>query len=599
MAKSRTPTKARKAPAKATAKVTAKATRPRRIQPGDTVHPSPRDAHAHAAAPRTVWDPRQVAAYAEIQRASADRMGKLTLARYLRAELKTRREEAAEARRGSYRAAINPRRRAMTPFGGTGDQHADELTRRLTRELSRDLDRNAGAFETINNRLVEFLVRDGVRTRPTTADPKWNAKAAKLVHDWMSTVIGGIDARQMVNGYGLQAIIARHLIVDGDVGTLKLSNYRVQIVEADQITGNPVKGPTFFAPHAGIVTNEPGEIVRFNVVPYSETGGLAYDLSETYTPNELLFSALRKRTTQTRGMPLMTSVLDDFERADSYIESEIIAAEVSSQIWVTFDYPEGKNPSLPFQQSGANSGDIATQSQGLRGGINGTDQQPDWVPTAAGSALVAPDGMRANPYNPQRPNRDAEPFVIYLHRGYCAVAGVCYELVFQDLRGMSWSTAKGVVETANNAIKYKQVHDLGPTFSGLYLWLLDRLIRTGKLAKRDDWQSHEHEWPEIPPPDPIAFFQSNDLAIRTGQTSRQRIFGSRAFAIIDELADEVEYACKRARELRAKYPEFAITPEHLIGGVAAGTAISQDGAAMPSETEPAPAPATATRRRRA
>ena len=493
--------------------------------------------------------------------------------------LRERMTEIVEARRASYRSASNPRRRdQQSLLGGSGDSHADAITRRLTRELSRDLDRNAGAFQTIGNKLEEFLVGPGVRYRPTTADTGWNMRAAEMIHQRMQQIEGGIDARQIRSGYGLQSVIARQMSVDGDLGVLKLADRTVQILESDQIAAgiNANYGGTAWSTHEGVQLAPSGKVERFFACPYDpDTGVVLYDKAQAYTPDELLFHALTKRHSQTRGMPDLTAVLDDFERQDSYLESEIIAAELSSQIWVTLDYLEGRNPQPPFNPTDPNQNDTS-----LRGGYNAAGV-PDWQQTAAGSAMVCPDGMRATPFSPQRPNINAEPFLIFLLRQHTGLMGYAYELFFNDFRNLSWSTAKSLVDMANTTTERRQTQDLKPLFSGIGTFVLWGLIEDGLLPHRDDWDRHEFEWPRMAQPDDEKFFKSNQLGFRTGQNSRVRVFGSRAFEIMNELAVEREHACILARALNEEYPEFPTTPEHFLGAMEAGAA----GSAAPADAE--------------
>ncbi len=502
-------------------------------------------------------------------------------AQALRASVAERRPEAAairekireilKARRGSYRAATNPRTRVQTPYGGSADSHADDMVRRLTRELSRDLDRNAGPFQTINDKIEEFSVGGGVHVRAKSPNAEWNRKATALYSAKMSEVVGGIDARQMRSGFRLQRLIARHLGVDGDVGLLKLADGTAQIIEADQIDGKlpegvkKAKGSTV---RGGAYLDAAGKSLGWIVSPYAQAfaGGIDYGASELCLPSVFHFAALTDRNSQTRGMPKLKAVLDDFERADSYVESEVIAAENGSQVFIKLMYPNGKNPTTPYTPT------LAEQNEKqLRGGLD-ENGLPDWQPTAAGSALVCPDGMIAEGYDPKRPNVNIEAFLIFLLRGYCAAVGYSYEFVFGDLRNMSWSVAKTLVDMSNSATEAFQTSHLGPVFSGMYLWQIRRFIDQGLLPDIKGWDQHEHEWPRMAQPDDSKFFASNLVGFQSGQTSRHRVFGAKAFEIMDELAKERAYACKLAAELTKQYPQFTTLPEHFLGTMPAGGA---------------------------
>jgi capsid protein len=490
--------------------------------------------------------------------------------------------QIVQARRNSYRAANNPRSRNTSPnLVASGDLHADAYTRRLARELARDLDRNAGPCQTIHDKLDEFSVGGGVRTRFLTADPTWNQRAAELLHAEMARVRGGLDARQLRSGYALQSMWARQLCTDGDLAVLKLADGTCQTIESEQITGAPSGGFMTASLHEGLAFTPAGAIERLYVCPFDrDTGALRLQDAQDYGPSECLFTTNARRNSQTRGLPDLVAILDDFERADSYIESETIAAELSAQIWVTMNYRDGQFPTAPMIPGNSNQNE-----QAVRGGLN-AGGTPDWQPTVAGSALIAPDGMKAEPWNPGRPNRDAEPFVIFLQRGYCAVVGLPYELVFCDLRNMSWSVANQLVGMANVAIARRQERHLAPLFSDIVRWRIRRFIAQGLLPDRPDWDAHEHEWPRIPPPNAADYFNANLVGLQSGQTSLQGLFGTQAWQILDERALEYRRASELARTLNADFPEFRATPDHFLGGLPSGSA--------PATIPPAEAPRSGT-----
>lgn len=478
----------------------------------------------------------------------------------------------AKARRASYRAAFNPRNRGVGVLGGSGDSHADQLTRRMLRELARDLDRNASIFTTLHNRAAQFLTGRGVRWIPRTSSTAWNKAAEQWLDERMRTT--DVDVRGLSTGYAL--------LVDGDVATLLCEQGQMQICEADQLDGSLYangKATTELSTGIQLDNANGGRVEAFHLRPYGEYGTLGQ--ATPYAPQFVTFAALRERPSQTRGTPALHAALDDFERADSYMESETIAAEISSQIWMILKHRDGQNPYSP----GGSPNNAEQNDSVIRGGQK-ADGTIDWQGITSGSVFGVPDGMDASAFNPQRPNVNAEPFLIWLLRCWCAGAGFPYELIFGDLRQMSWAVAKALIDLANARIADLQEKILDQCFRRQALHQIDWAIEQGLLPEAPaDWQRGDLDWPRLTEPDDEKRFSANDKGIRTGQTSRQRALGHRAWKILDELGEEYAYAADIARRLNQRFPEFTVTPQEFLGGQPAGTV-----AVPPSTTTDEPKP---------
>jgi capsid protein len=522
---------------------------------------------ASAAAPAPRQSPAQVI---KVGGGKASTRTRRTYGDLLLKELR----KVAEARRSSYRAALNPRSRVQTALGGSGDSHADQLTRRLLRELARDLDRNASAFTTLHSKFAQFLTGRGVPWIPRTGNAAWDKAAQDYLAARMQSQ--AVDVRGLRTGYDLQGLYARGYAVDGDALSILLEGGRIQLIEGEQLDGD--LNTKDLLSSTGISTNDDGAATVFNIRPYGPGEWLGQ--SEAFTPDQVTYTANSHRPSQTRGTPLLHACLDDFERADSYVESEVIAAEVSSQIWVTLNYREGKTPQLPYGQPD----DAAQNDSAVRGGLK-SNGEVDWQPSVAGSALVAPDGMTANPWNPQRPNVNAEPFLIWLLRSWCGSIGVAYELIFNDLRSLSWAVAKSYVDLTNATIADIQTKKLDAPFRRWYLHLIANAINAGHLPANAQWFVGDLDWPRLTEPDDEKRFKANQAGYQSGQTSRRRQLGNDWQHIISELGEEYRTACKTCRAINQEFPEFPVRPEYFLGGQPAGTVPT-----TPAETAPGTPP---------
>lgn len=473
-------------------------------------------------------------------------------------EITSVQRKAVQARRGSYRAAMNPRTRVSTPFGGSGDQHVDAWSRRMMRELSRDMDRNADTFRVMNDAFACAVVGEGVQYRPTTKDPEWNKTVAKKIHEKMLMDRNGVDSRGMRSGYRGQYDYVRSFAVDGEVGLIKLDDRTVQFFESEQLTNG---GRLAHRDVDGVKMTEAGKVEALHICPYDVMGRLDLGGGDDYEADVVEWVANRSRFSQTRGVPLLVAALDDWERLDSFRESEIIAAEQGSQIYGAIEHPPGDSgTSKPFTPSNP----TVDPSETVRGGVNG-QSQIDWQPTTAGALLDLPNGKKYTPINPQRPNRDAVPFLMELLRQFCANIGLPYEFVYNDVRGLSWSVNRALVQMARDRIKIWQTQFFGPVISNWFKWMLVGMIEDGEIDKHEEWDKHELAWPQISWPDEGAEYEAQQLGLLKGLTTRHRVHGPHWRDILEERFTELEFASELTAKHNEAYPDFQVHPYFFLG----------------------------------
>lgn len=466
-----------------------------------------------------------------------------------------------QARRGSYRAAMNPRTRVNTPFGGSGDQHVDMWSRRMLRELSRDLDRNADTFRVMADAFASAAVGEGIKYRPKTSDMEWNKKAARLVDEKMRKDKDGVDIRAIRSGYRIQFDLVRGFVVDGEMGFLKLANGKVQPIETEQITNG---GHIESGDVDGVLTDGLGKVIGFHICPFDDWGRMDYGAGADYSADDVEWTANRNRFSQTRGTPLVVACLEDWERLDSYKESEIIAAEQGSQIYGAIQHrPGDMGTSRPWAASGADPGSVLRS--GLKSVSDSDGRQIDWQPTVAGALLDLPDGKEYKPVDPARPNPNAAPFMMELLRQFCANGGLPYEFVYNDVRGLSWSVNRALVQMARDRVAIWQTQFFAPIFCNFYQWLVAFMIRSGELEANPEWEVMELDWPKISWPDEGAEFEAQADGLLKGLTTRHRLHGAQWRDILDERMAEMDYASELAIAHNKKFPDFPVTPHFVLG----------------------------------
>jgi len=271
--------------------------------------------------------------------------------------------------------------------------------------------------------------------------------------------------------------------------------------------------------------------------------------------------ANRSRFSQTRGVPLLVAALDDWERLDSFRESEIIAAEQGSQIYGAIEHVVGDiGGARPFTPQDKR----VDPSETVKSGVNQSGQI-DWQPTTAGALIDLPNGKKYVPVNPQRPNRDAVPFLMELIRQFCANIGLPYEFVYNDVRGLSWSVNRALVQMARDRIKIWQTQFFGPVFSNWFKWMLSGMIDSGEIEFHEEWDKHELAWPMISWPDEGAEYEAQQLGLLKGLTTRHRVHGPHWRDILEERFTELEFASELTVRHNKAYPDFQIHPYFFLG----------------------------------
>jgi capsid protein len=487
------------------------------------------------------------------------------------------------ARRGSYRAANNPRTRLQTPYGGSGDQQADPWSRRICRELSRDMERNSDTYRTLLDTWTAAVIGDGVKALLRSSDEEWNKVVGKMLHAKMLEAgEGSIDARKSRSGYECQADFARAAALDGDAAIIKLSDLTIQIIEADQITSGTAAmstGAGTLTYADGINQTAAGAPVSYIIYSYDQkTGAIDFGAGQEFPAEVVEFVAFKTRVSQTRGMPLIIAGIESWERLDSYKESEVIAAEQGSQIYGVIKHVAGNYGfgGVYSPQAMSTGNDAQPPTLGIQGGFS--PYQPgniDWHETNAGSVMELSNGDEYVPVNPQRPNKDAAPFLIEMLRQFTANGGLPYEFVYNDLRGLSWSVHRALVQMARDKIKVVQELKFAPRFKSLFTWILATWINAGVIPLVQGWDQMDLDFPQISWPDEGKEFEAQTVGLRSGLTTRHRLFGPDWRGMLDERMIELRYAADLVVQYNAEYPDFETTPNEFLGLLDAQSAQQQ------------------------
>lgn len=463
---------------------------------------------------------------------------------------------------GSYRATGQDRARNINR-DGSGDRHADDYSRRLARELARDQDRSNGIYRMLVTTFLDLVVGAGVMPMPKSKDLEWNKKA----YDYFLSRCDKLD-QEGVDTYGsLQRKWVRAVINDGDILTVKIAGVKISTVEADRIDGR-LTGNQHVRVHGGIQYRvATGERIAYGVAPYDANGNYVQaDRAQWFPTEQVVFCGTPSRKSQMRSLPALVAVLDDSERADSLIESEIISAEQASTIWGWIKDATGNtsgNAIDPIANLNADGtaalGGVSTAGSGAS---NITYQ--DFTAGLLGF-LGNRDFQQAQT---SRPNLNVPEFVRVLMRIFAAELGVPVEMALLDVGRLSWSANKSLLAYCEQRLKVWRGQVFGPLFSQIYRFVIGDAIKRNLLPEVADWENHEHFWPKPPEADGPDQVTTDEGNLRIGRTSLHRVVGPEWEQVLREQGAEqrvrdeenvsrVVAVHKQIKALKASDPDLA------------------------------------------
>ncbi|MBE0454848.1 MAG: phage portal protein [Roseovarius sp.] len=240
-------------------------------------------------------------------------------------------------------------------------------------------------------------------------------------------------------------------------------NTRIQLIEADRLATPPgreldgrirggVEVDQFGAPLAyHIQRTHPGD--RLGLIGMFDPA--AYARVPAFTPHGLrrvihLYDS--ERTGQSRGRPIVTSVMKQFRLAGKYADAHLETAVAQSLI-------------AAFLESDL-SPEASTELFGATPSTAWKDQLSGYHAQLQGAAVIPlPAGAKLSAFNPSQPNPAFEAFMQHTLRNIAAGLNIPYELLLKDFSKTNYSSARAALL---EAWRY---------FKGRRRWLTDHWLR--------------------------------------------------------------------------------------------------------------------------
>ncbi len=364
------------------------------------------------------------------------------------------------------------------PFPGSADNDLlPELGTMMSR--SRDLGRNnglmAGGLQTLRDNVVGATLRlsatPDYRLLGWTRDQarEWGNFTEAKFRTWFDTT--ECDAARTLNGLGMTLQAFGGSMLNGDAVGLPLWlprggaawSTRIQLVEADRLATplelmhrQDIRGGIKFDTHGApvsycILRQHPGDLLSIR------SSMQDYEVVPAYTPwgrRRVIHLHDKERTGQSRGRPVVSSVMAEFHMAGKYASNELQASLANSLVaaFLESDMDQSEVQAVFGKDLGDTWGDFMRRKPNVR--------------HMEGAAILPlPPGAKLNSFSPGRPNPSFEAFMLASLRSIAAGMNMPYELLVKDFSKTNYSSARA---SLLEAWRY---------FNGRRRWLTDYWLR--------------------------------------------------------------------------------------------------------------------------
>jgi lambda family phage portal protein len=278
----------------------------------------------------------------------------------------------------------------------------------------------------------------------------------------------------------------------------------------------------------GIERDKWGRPVAYHILT-AHPSDSAQDRKTVRVPAEQIIHIYTlERATQSRGISWLAPIMRDLKIMDGYFEAELIASRLSA----------------------ARMGFIETDADSWAG--PGDPPIPQMMDAAPGTVGVLPPGARITSWGSDHPSTAFPSFVKAVLRRISSGVNAAYNLVANDLEGVSYSSIRQGELNGRDEWRLNQAWLAAFLHRRVYREWLRMAILTGNLKlptyKPADyhavvWRPRGWSWV-----DPLKDQQANILAIEAGLTSPQDVVAEEG-----EDYEEIQERLVEAAQIRAKH----------------------------------------------
>lgn len=231
----------------------------------------------------------------------------------------------------------SPRRRTINVSTKSEDRELTTQGRQALTSQGRDLLRNLSIAGFAIRKHLQYVASFDFKCS-VPGHPAYNETVKRWMYNWSRRQNCDLARRHSLPE--LITLIETHRVIDGDIGIIKLSNGRLQLVEGDRVR-NPPKfetGKGYEWIH-GVKVGNTGQAFKYAVHKRGEGGG--FEFEREIPAENMILCGYYTRVDQIRGVPPISSAINQFQDVYEGIEYALAKAKVSQLLGVltkTEDY---------------------------------------------------------------------------------------------------------------------------------------------------------------------------------------------------------------------------------------------------------------------
>lgn len=449
-----------------------------------------------------------------------------------------------------YRSADLERKSSRPAGGGSGDYHA-RYDRELLGKIAARFDRDNGIYEGILGRFCDSITGpEGFTLDPATGNKRLDAR---IRSDW-ARFGEKPEVRRSFDWLECQRLTLRSIANDGDIAALITDRRQFEFVEAPRIatpTGQAKKkaasdrGNTI---DQGVELDALGGPVAYYVGKWTPDGARISQALRRIPEESVVFAANRKRFSQTRGIPILTSTFAMIHRINDVNDSEAIAWQNLAKFAIGITRENGAEQAYS-ESSAAPELDSRTSSD------------PELVAKrvveiAEGIIFHGKPGERIEPIARSLPGQQFPESVRMFLRLIGLPIGLPLEVILLDYSKTNYTASRAALEQAFRMFVAWQRWLKRKIYSPLYVAWLEWQIAAGVYPNRPSTFIHSWLAPEFPWVDHLkeaqAWGQRLDRGLAT-QSMALRSINMDHDDWLDTREKEVEAAIERAQRLEKQH----------------------------------------------
>jgi len=389
----------------------------------------------------------------------------------------------------------------------TGDWHT-YTDRETLVEMSRQMARDNAIFAAAKSRLADnILGPDGFTLQSRVKPPRTSTgrvyENARAEADKINRTIEDElwprfaedpEARGLYTFPELSRVIVEEMVEAGDLGAIKLSTGKLQVVESEQIGAEGRQsGPDGKRIEQGIELDDKGRPVRFWVRP---AGQHTYKSAKPFKADNFLYiHGGSRRITQTRPVPPFSPTLANIHRLNDILTAEAVAWQMLSRFAVAINRD---GATLDAYEASDGTEDVAGAARDAYFDTDAEALTDRVVQTEMGTMFWGAPGESVQGVKHDIPSANfAESVTAYL-RLIGMQIGLPLEILMLDWSKTNFSSARAAIEQAKLTLHRWQRLVETQFHARVYRWKIREWIDAGELPDRPD--IFDHEWIAHPMP---------------------------------------------------------------------------------------------------